>query len=217
MKLQLDAPGSFSESANGGFKYWLVTPEGKSYHGAVQCKDFFTDAMWTEHTGQPSSVCGFKWTPKTIDVSKGKFLHMAITGPGGLGKYAKQLQEFMAEIEEKMGFPRSIVTRMDNEYLVVKFSTAWTTKVYLISAFTQLIRLGPTYDGKGVVKFLKNMKTNPVCTYDNTRLPKVAERIERMMDGEVWDDPFTNYNEASRAHFGGGLTAFKIPEVANAA
>lgn len=215
MKLDLDMTKKYSESANGGFLYWLIDEKGKSLHAKVQCKDFFTDAMWTEHVGKDSKVCGFEWKAGTINVGEGCWLRMAVMSPVPLRDKAPKLQEFMAEIEEKLRFPRTIVEpyEHDKAYLLLKFSTAWTERPYLISAFTQLVRLGPTYDGSGVVKWLSKLTGNPVCSYDNHRLPAVAERIGRMMQGEVWkEETHAKYTQAQDAHFRGGLVSIKIDQ-----
>jgi hypothetical protein len=209
MKLVLPPKGAIAEAVSAGFQYWWTNEEGKSHTCAIQCKDFFTDAMWTEYIGKDSVVYGFASKVGTYDL-KAPFQFMVLGHTAmEMAKYAKQLQEFMAEVDEKMGFRRTIVTPVEGK-LFVKFSTEWTKQPWLISAFTQLIRVGPTYDGKGIVSFLKGMKANPVCSYDNTRLPQVAERVERILKGERFKYEYADYSTAGHAHGLGGLISIKI-------
>src|SRR3972149_11753234 len=105
----------------------MLDPTYKAYCGPIQCKDFITDAFWSEHMRKPLEVYGFKWSPPRMSLDDPwYYLGLRHSQEPLLGKYAGSTQEFVREFDEALGFKRTCVeSANDGAALLVKYSKAW--------------------------------------------------------------------------------------------
>ena len=196
----------FCESISCGFEYSLLDDTYTAYHAPIQCKDFFSDLFWCEYMRKAETVYKFGWTPGTVKLDQ-SWYHMGLVHSGypDFGKYAGPVEAVLQEFDSALGFERSKVESANkNSALLVKFSSDWTKKPMLISAFSLIVRLAPLYTGGGVRSWFKDMNKTFV-PYDSHSISEVKRRLLVMLEGKLPEQTYQQYGSATDVHCGGGL------------
>lgn len=207
----------FNESIKCGFEYSLLDDTYTAYHAPIQCKDYFSDLFWCEYMRKAESVYGFGWTPGVVKLDQ-SWYHMGLVHSGypDFGKYVGPVEAVLQEFDSALGFGMSRVEPAnENRALLVKFSGDWTKKPMLISAFSQIVRLAPSYAGGGVRSWLKDMNKTFVL-YDECGISETRRRLLAMLEGKLPEQTYQQYGRAVDVHFLGGLRSVSWKELAKA-
>lgn len=207
----------YSADGTGGVLYSLLNPETmEAYHRPTNCKDFFTDAFYSEATGRDTSIWGFKWKPGTMPKTRGYEMALEYKPEAKFGDKADAVGDFLHKWEKSMEIPLSTV-RADTsgKLIVVGFDEAWPVRPVMVSLLTLLMRLGPSYDGTPVLKFIDRIVKhgNPYGVYDKGELgkAKVVPMLEKIFESGEAPFPaqtFAQYSDPHGCHHSGGLIAF---------
>lgn len=193
----------FSEAIAAGFEYSLLDSTYKAYHSPVQCKDFLTDAFWSEACHTPISIYSFEWKPGTIELNQPWYYMGLKYSKEPIGAYAKPVQDFIQEFDMALGFKKTTAIPVGDS-LLLKFSGAWVKKPVLVSVFTQLVRLGPRYDGSDIKHWVEKPGI-PFIPYDSERLNGIIPRLLKLLDGRVPNLTYKDYSDVRLAHSSSGL------------
>lgn len=190
MKIEWPAKKSFIEGVHYGFEYVLLDPKCKPLHAPVQCKDFLTDAFWSEATGKPASIYGFTWKPGTLDPKAETFRIALKYKDESMAARKGALQAFLSILEGGLGYMPKSTVRLDEskKILVVTFPRAWTVKPVLVSAFLLFLRMGCVYDGTVVKPWVRKFaegKITPLAAVDTAYVKQAQDRINDFLDGKA--------------------------------
>lgn len=184
----------------------FVSPEGVGYSEPYSCKDYATDAFWSENHKKDSYVYGFAYKHGTMPLDA-EYYFLALNSNKPLDGYVKGLQAFMNKIEGAMGFrPSTVLTTQDEKIIVLKFPSEWTKQPFLVSALTQFARSGLSFTGGDVIDHLKT--GDMVCSYDKHRMQEVANRTALLMNGNKYNQTWEEYKTANAAHSAAGFISW---------
>jgi hypothetical protein len=186
------------------------------------CKDYLSDQVYSEITGKPYTAYGF--TSKKQDIFKDGIACLAFGvlkekhGVGASSRYGEyiryaaevenlrenlpNMQRFMNWFEEQMKLDgrTELVAAGDNRYLAL-FPTFWVKAVYLISAYSLLLRISQNYKEGDVLEFAAKGGDSDEVYYMGYALPK----IKRILAGEVPEQQYgSNIHDA-------GIINFRFP------
>lgn len=110
----------------------------------VKCRDFLGDAVYTTHSGKPSSIYRFSFNGK-VDTDKTR-LAIHFGNPKEYQNFLKKY-ELLHKIEETNGFEQTTVQVVtENVILLIEGDKAWIESVWAISLYTFLLRCA-SYSG----------------------------------------------------------------------
>ena len=209
LKVKLQSKSRLSEIVHYGFEYSLLNEELEALHQPVQCKDFLTDAFWSEHTKQPCSIYGFNWTPGTMAINEPWYRLALRYKDQDIQGWKIPMALFMGRFDKAFGFKYTRVdSANDNTVLVVKFDGGWTKQPILVSTFSQLLRLAATYDGvTPILTWLKDRHIDKavLCSEDAGRISQYIENLKRMMKDGIPKQTYAEYTDLWRVHGDSGL------------
>jgi hypothetical protein len=149
----------YNQISNYKFQFVLLGDENQALHTPVECKDYFQDIFFTESTGISTDVYGIHWEQGRV--TPGEYYRIALLGGevSNLEQLLPNIQMFVNDFENALGFPCSHFYPTENPgVVVVEFPKEWTVNGPMISAFTSLLRLGWLYTGEeSVLKYLKKI------------------------------------------------------------
>lgn len=218
-KVEFAKRGGLAEIYSQGLEYSLLDKKKDKYvgiHTPVRCKDFLSDAYWSEHTNAKKDVTiyGFKWTPGVEKSVFNETQHMGLYYEGkDLSDQASRLQEFLNKWEQMTGIPESKVEADDSgKHLIVHFNKEWTTQPIRVSLFTLLLRVGLGYDGSDVKKFMKAVseKGNAWGRNDGNYTKTAWPKLERIFKegGIPWKQKYSDYTEVHTVHGSSGIVNY---------
>ena len=190
-----------------GFTYQLVDDGGHALHAPCACKEYLTDIMWAESTNTAIRTSyGLQWEPGLLP--KTNEYHLALRdGAKSVSACRSGLQTFLNWIEAPAGIDLSTVEEdTTGTSLISSFSAAWTKKPYLISAYTQLLRLGMRYTEGDPLLFLKTLRHQSM---DGYRLPVILPRLMAIREGRSWPQRYEDYRGVDEVHSAGGLFSWR--------
>ena len=198
----------YGEEFTYGFTFSSLSPKRLvAQHAPVNCKDFLTDVWWSEYTGRPSGkIYGFSWNPGTLPVTD-PVRRIALCYTGDITSYKDGLGKLLREFDVAQGAsPSEIRVANKGAVLIVSFDPFWTSRPYLISAYTSLMRMGFGYADEGVAKYLKQNKF--LCEIDRSRSYHITPRLLAMLNGRAWPQTYHQFPTAYLAHNGGGILSW---------
>ena len=132
-------------------------------NGAVCCKDFLQDVVFTETLMQPSlEIYNYEYKYTGILSEQSKLilaLDYGITDSQLVDKMSN-LQLFLNRFEEKLGFDKTIIITDDDKTIALcHFSKSWIQSPVLLSIYLLLLRYCINYTGDvDIFEYLKNPK-----------------------------------------------------------
>jgi len=140
----------------------ILNDEYKELMSPVMCKDYITDAFWSEHSKKPISIYGFNWTSGTIDPSKVVYRIGLKFGNDDDAQKTTNVIDLINLWDKALGFkPSQLLKTNDIKNRVLEVDRAWTEQPIRISLLTLMLRMGTAYTpGEGLEAFLNNTKTN---------------------------------------------------------
>lgn len=215
MKVQFGKRGGLIEIYQKGLEYNLLEKDGdvlKGLHPPVRCKDFLTDAYWSEQTGKPVAIYGFKWKPGVKALAAKKQMIGLYYQGEDLSGQDKSLQNFLNQWEDLLGLPNSKAELADDKkHIVVHFDREWTTQPIRVSLFTLLLRIGLGYDGSDLKKFMERVKEkgNAFGRNDGNYTKTAWPKIERLLKEKElpWKQKFEDF-DAYNIHDNSGIVNY---------
>lgn len=201
----------FFEGINYGFQYSLLDPKYVAYHAPVQCKDFLSDAFWSEYTRtEIVDVYGFSWKPGTLSPFPAPVYRLGIIyKEQDMQAWVGPLAAFLNEWERRLGFAASEVDPANGgKATAITFSCEWTRMPILLSAFLCFVRLGVTYDPRmSLGDYLENAKTSLTgVDLDYLRAPQAVPRVQRLLRGDSnFRQTWTQYTDVYTVHGYSGI------------
>lgn len=209
----------------------LLDPSGQALHQPVYCKDYITDAFWSEYHKQNVNIYGFQWAPGSLDKDARRFL-LALTGREPIIGQHAVLRRFLNRLEAKLGFARSSVLTADDNgpfadnMLAVSFSRAWTVQPLRISLYTLLLRVGLQATLSAPMAFLRHVDTEygewmkiastsyptPSAPFgqDGSYIRAAMSTIETIVEtGQFPIQTWEQYGTQGAAHSQSGIVHFK--------
>lgn len=192
--------GSLSEGRNYGFASALA----KRVDGTLTtvcpitcCKDFISDVVYTEVTGNPYSIYGLSYSKQNIFQDGVGYMIFGIEKRGRdlteydnykrdyemLASNHSNLEKFINWFEKQ--FKLESFTKIkqlgENRYLAV-FPLFWSEGTYLISLYGLLLRVGFFYKDGDVMNYLKDFKHD---SGDAMMLNTIMPKIQKMLNGKI--------------------------------
>ena len=201
----IEPPGYLSETVDWGFRYMMVDKAGNGLHMAVQCKDFLTDVIWSEHMQEPINTYGFNYEPGLLDL-EGERFSIAVTHPTEIKGKAPNLQAFLNVFEASFGVREPCHVEVANEgnALIVTFDRFWYKTPVLVSAFALFLRCGLWYKGGPILTFLKEGPKHDLST-----LRRAEEKIAHLLNGVYpRDQAWNSYSDLMDVHHRSGLIGY---------
>jgi hypothetical protein len=172
-----------AEGRNSGMGFAFLQKKKEIYetvNALSPCKDFLNEVVFTENTGIGSQAHGLKYHQK-LNIF-GRFGYLAIKlvdqGKYGPGCYyygpsleidSKILEDNYKNIEKLLHYfeenlevkGRSNITKVNDDYYLVRVPREWTRSTPNISLYTLLIRVAMVYDGeRDPIGFLEDYNYN---------------------------------------------------------
>lgn len=186
------------------------------------CKDYLNDVVYSELTGKPFKAYGLSTKKEDIFTEQGGFLvfSVCLQGPSSLTKYPnfdrdcqaldknyKELQKFIQFFEEKFKLLQlTEITKLGDNLFLAKVPKFWLQGTYRISLYSLLIRVGISFNGdKSPMDFLKSFTSD---TSDQYLIVSALPKIDKMLNGNIPEQPFSSYNN-SNVH-SNGIVAFNF-------
>jgi hypothetical protein len=141
-KLPRDVYGEIYQSLpiKFGFVNKITEEEYKEVFVPFICRDFFTDALWSEENKKPVTIYGFKYDPSKASYDKDK-TRMAVWFPNeDVVKLFFNNKKYLDKIEEDNKLEPSTYVKVDNITFIFDFDKYWQSRAYLMSLLTGLIR-----------------------------------------------------------------------------
>ncbi len=205
--------GSLGEAVSTRIEMCLIDAQGQGLSVPVRCKDFLTDAYYSEYVKKPVGIWGFNWTPGKLNL-KDPFRMAVRAKSWALGpKHADVVHSVVNPFSEALGYG-SITTGSDGTSLWLFAPNPWTTKPALISALTMLVRtaFASKTPVTSVMPFLREVARhdNPECHGDGRWIQGTLEPLELMLKGKLHpkiSKGFLDYPSSGEVHHGGGIYA----------
>jgi hypothetical protein len=155
------------EGRTTGSSFAFCKQIGENEYETVQplspCKDYLNDVVWSEVTGKHIGIWGLSYIKKDIYKDGRAFMALEILPSMGSKSYTgyefdkKSLEEnidnviiLLNHVEKTFKVPPTTVEKIDGtEKYLFNLSTEWCLNGPRISLFSQLIRIGMYWDGKG--------------------------------------------------------------------
>ena len=201
--------GHFAEAVSTKCEMALVAPDGHVRHGAVRCKDFLTDAYYSEVVGKPVEIWGFRWKPGTLNLKDPIVFAVRERGSALNSRDALNMEMLISCFQLGKSGDLVVVTADGHGSLVVTAGPWWHDAPWRISFLTLLVRLA--VNGRYNVKedpyeFFERMTKDHV---DGQWVKGTLEPLKIMLSGQLpaklakvkWSD----YGSSHEVHHGGGV------------
>lgn len=208
--------GGLAEIYSQGLELSLLVNEKTKLvgiHPPVRCKDFLSDAYWSENVKKDVSIFGFKWKPGQKSLfDETQFMGLYYEGKDLKGM-EQSLENFMNQWEKMLDIPLS-KAYLDNtgKHIVVEFSREWTTQPIRVSLFTLLLRIGIGYDGSDLRTFMERVRDKGNVwgrndgNYTKTAWPKFETLFKEQKI--PWKQKFTDYTDVGTVHGSSGIVNY---------
>lgn len=196
----------------------------KGLHSPFVCKDFMTDVFWNHETGNAVSIYGFNYAGEALKLIKNQnkvlmAVRLADQNPRGpyvsLAQKQEGLELFLNKIQEliKPSFifqPIGTNISEDERTIVIHLDKGWTTRPYLISLFTYLIRVGIEYKEGDVLNYVMNYG---VAGNDYSYRKPCVSLLELLKEGKKPKQSFADFKDLSSCHNRSGFVSLmKTPQ-----
>lgn len=194
------------------------------------CKDYLNDVIWSENTNKNISACGLKYEKQNILSTKKMFLAFKICPTQRSDNYTrseqdkkytmqddiknlkanyKNIQLLLNYLEEKLNIKgKSIVAVSDDKQTyLAKLNPFWTSKLYLVSLVSLLIRMGQFYDGSVTPQEFLDSYNKPL---DKMLWLTAKKRLDLMLAGNIPDQPFNPDDGSGLVHFSHGIVSTTV-------
>ena len=218
-----------AEGRSFGMGFSLALKNKDSYE-AVQaltcCKDYLNDVVYAEKAGNILPIIyGFKYD-NIRRLFKNKYFYLIIKilprlgkdklddelvkDKDNLNKNYKNIEKIINVFEDKLGIKHTKITKLDNDYFVVKAPVFWVDTLYLFGLYTLLLRAYQYHNKENYdIEYLLN---NPAYKYDNMMITSSKDKIKRILNGErpVQDYNKFNVDSAYNIHNQSGIVSFNF-------
>ena len=191
------------------------------------CKDYLNDVVYSEHTGKKITACGLKYektgifgdnaylafkiqprqNDKGYEIKQTNGVREYNKDKENLSKNYKNIQTLLNYVEEGLKVEKTKVVKGSDGTFLAKADKFWTSKIYLTSLYSLLIRMGQFYDGKKSPKeFLDSYNDSlDLGLWQNAKI-----KVEKMLGGHLPEQPFDTFKTHSDVHFNSGIVATKF-------
>jgi len=170
-----------------GDKLIAIMPE-------TACKDFLSDQVYSENSGKPYSVYGFKCKKESC-FDTHAYLTLTVCKSNGnppyeyggwkeevelVGKKIPEITKFLNAFEELFKFKdRTEISEVSDNLWAMVVPLEWVSATYLVSLYSLLARNAPYWDGKrDVMEFILDMDACKEGMTFKQILPKIKIIIE---------------------------------------
>lgn len=161
-----------------GFEYAFVSPDDEQCHPWVRCKDFLTDAIWSQIHNKPVNIFSFKFDKINPRVSLNP-VKLIVRNPKRKGDEfdldIAQSVKFLNMIEDRIKLAHSTIEKVShgkNTAWMFTCEPRWIHAPSLLSYLTLLIRVGTHYKDDGfqeAFRAFKNVKHNDASYLQSCR------------------------------------------------
>lgn len=179
------------------------------------CKDYLSDRVFTEATGTEFSAYGLTCKKEGIFSDGRAYLVAAVLTRGArtqepypgyedeikaMEEGAGAMQLLMQKIEELLKVDsRTVITKIDDNKLMVEVPLFWVDATYLISLYSLILRNGVGYSGSDPIEYLRS-----VTSSDAYMMGTAMKKLERFIANGT---PKQNWGEQRYWH-NYGIIAF---------
>lgn len=174
--LPYDGPGaSYNQLEGVPLKLALLDANYKETHSPVMCKDYLTDAVWSETTGRTVSVYGFSWSKGKLDVSEVLRIGLHFD-KAELAAKAPNILALVNKFDKAQKFPTSkLLPSEDPLHFVLVLDKAWAAQPMRISLVTLLSRIGTAYEpGESLDRFFDETSVSRETGSDAVRYKQMV-------------------------------------------
>lgn len=142
-----------------GIKFAILDPDLNVMCSFMSCKDFLQDAFFSELMHEPVSIWGFTWKPGRLKMGAKEY-GFAVRYTDSTVKYVPSTLALLNKWDKVFGFKKSkMLQDAENPNLwALLVDAGWTEAPLRISMLTLMVRVGGTYQGEDLKKFVSQSK-----------------------------------------------------------